>query len=552
MRLAILSLAALAAVAQTTISGPIKDATAANFNGTVAITLTTPSISGVNLGPYSRTITITNGQFCPTTSTCSNDFALYAGTYSVRYKQSSSGQEWSRTWTVTTSAANIRDIESSAPASPLSTFSYTLISGLTTGDLLYAASTGRATRLALGTSGYFLKAGATAPSWAALAASDVASGVFAIGRMIATPTASKCVQINSAGTAFEAAAAACGTGGGTWGSITGTLSSQTDLQTALDAKVAGASNLTTATRIMAVASAGTATESTATVSGSTITASLTGNASTATALAANGANCTAGQAANGVDAGGAAENCIDLAAAYAPLAKGVTNGDSHDHSGGDGAQIAYANVSGTPDLSGYVTSSDSRTFTNKTYDAEGTGNTLTTIERRWQAAAKCANGVAGPGFSLPASTTPTPTCQTGSNTLRATLDFPDSDGAYCVQDHFRLPGDWTGTIDMIVRYYGVGTTGSVVWQLYDTFVADAETGDPGWNTVQTVTDAAKGTTLQNNEATFTSVTTSGSSTSAAAGELMFWKLCRDRTHASDDATGVQSLLGVEWTTRRAQ
>ena len=36
---------------------------------------------------------------------------------------------------------------------------------------------------------------------------------------------------------------------------------------------------------------------------------------------------------------------------YAPLAEGVTNGDSHDHSGGDGAQIAYANLSGAPDLS---------------------------------------------------------------------------------------------------------------------------------------------------------------------------------------------------------
>ncbi len=35
---------------------------------------------------------------------------------------------------------------------------------------------------------------------------------------------------------------------------------------------------------------------------------------------------------------------------FAPAAKGVTNGDSHDHSGGDGAQIAYANLSGLPTL----------------------------------------------------------------------------------------------------------------------------------------------------------------------------------------------------------
>lgn len=32
-------------------------------------------------------------------------------------------------------------------------------------------------------------------------------------------------------------------------------------------------------------------------------------------------------------------------ALYAPIAKGVTNGDSHDHNGGDGAQIAHGNLS---------------------------------------------------------------------------------------------------------------------------------------------------------------------------------------------------------------
>lgn len=35
---------------------------------------------------------------------------------------------------------------------------------------------------------------------------------------------------------------------------------------------------------------------------------------------------------------------------YAPIAKGVTNGDAHDHNGGDGAQIAYATLSGLPTL----------------------------------------------------------------------------------------------------------------------------------------------------------------------------------------------------------
>ena len=37
---------------------------------------------------------------------------------------------------------------------------------------------------------------------------------------------------------------------------------------------------------------------------------------------------------------------------YAASAKGVTNGDGHDHNGGDGAQIAYSSLGGLPTLGG--------------------------------------------------------------------------------------------------------------------------------------------------------------------------------------------------------
>ena len=36
---------------------------------------------------------------------------------------------------------------------------------------------------------------------------------------------------------------------------------------------------------------------------------------------------------------------------YAPASQGVTNGNSHDHLGGDGGQIAYSSLSGLPTLS---------------------------------------------------------------------------------------------------------------------------------------------------------------------------------------------------------
>ncbi len=106
-------------------------------------------------------------------------------------------------------------------------------------------------------------------------------------------------------------------GAGTWGSITGTLSSQTDLQSALDLKATLASPTFTGT-----------------VSG--ITAAMVGlgsvdntadaakNVATAAALAANGANCSANQAAGGVSAAGASESCIDLPALYQPLDADLT------------------------------------------------------------------------------------------------------------------------------------------------------------------------------------------------------------------------------------
>jgi len=45
---------------------------------------------------------------------------------------------------------------------------------------------------------------------------------------------------------------------------------------------------------------------------------------------------------------GLSQGAADLL--YAPIAKGVTGGDAHDHSGGDVAQIAYASLSGRPTL----------------------------------------------------------------------------------------------------------------------------------------------------------------------------------------------------------
>jgi hypothetical protein len=131
-------------------------------------------------------------------------------------------------------------------------------------------------------------------------------------------------------------------------------------------------------------------------------------------------------------------------------------------------------------------------------------------------------------------------CVTGTNTQKGVLDFADSSNL-SAQLTYALPTTWTGTVDARIKWLTSATSGSVVWQLSTICVADAETDDPSFNTASTVTDAAKGTTLQTNDASITGVTATG----CAAGELLHLKIQRDSAHASDTLAATARLIGVE-------
>lgn len=197
-----------------------------------------------------------------------------------------------------------------------------------------------------------------------------------------------------------------------------------------------------------------------------------------------------------------------------------------------------------------VTTSTTDTFTNKTIDAEGTGNSITIPVKIWLPAVGCAGTTGTLMWDTLASNAPTATCSAGgteTTMMRGVADFPDSDGAYSLQQPILLPDDWAGAVDIKFLYRTTATTGNTVWQVATSCRADAEVDDAAFNTADALTaDAAKGTTNQLNTASKTGIATTG----CAAGELMHLKVLRDRTHASDTITGVISLVGVELTLRR--
>ena len=186
------------------------------------------------------------------------------------------------------------------------------------------------------------------------------------------------------------------------------------------------------------------------------------------------------------------------------------------------------------------------TLTNKTVDCEGTGNVCTQPRRLWFPAAGCNGSTAGPIWDLPASSPAVAACVTGTNTQKGVLEFADS-ASLSAQTTYLLPSTWTGAIDAKIKWVTTATSGDVVWQLSTICVADAETDDPAFNTASTVTDTAKGTTLQTNDATITGVTATG----CAAGELLHLKILRDSAHASDTLAATARLIGVELVIREA-
>jgi hypothetical protein len=192
-----------------------------------------------------------------------------------------------------------------------------------------------------------------------------------------------------------------------------------------------------------------------------------------------------------------------------------------------------------------------KTLTNTTLDAEGTGNVLTTVSEIPLPVVSCSGLTGSLIWDTLATLAPTPTCTAGTtNTtmMRGVADFPDTDGDYSIQQTTWLPEDWSGVVDAYFIWRTTATANNVVWQIQTACRANGEVDDLAWNTASTVTDAAAGTTLFLNTASIAGITTTG----CAAGELMHFRVLRNRTHASDTMAAAVSLAMVKLKVRRAQ
>jgi hypothetical protein len=184
------------------------------------------------------------------------------------------------------------------------------------------------------------------------------------------------------------------------------------------------------------------------------------------------------------------------------------------------------------------------TLTNKTLDVEGTGNTVTTVEKRYFPAAGCTQTAAGPAMDTPTSNFPTANCY-GTSYRYGALDFADS-ADQTASFHMELPADWTGNLDVKLIWFTSSTSVSGKWTVATVCrAADEDLLNPTYNAAQTITTTSSGTASAKTISSQTSVTMTG----CAAGETLIMKIGRDTT---DTSTAIHALYGAELTYRRAQ
>lgn len=197
----------------------------------------------------------------------------------------------------------------------------------------------------------------------------------------------------------------------------------------------------------------------------------------------------------------------------------------------------------------------SMTGTGLVYDAEGTNNTLTIPTKIQFNAGVCQNATASVGFSTPTTLGAAGGCHSvaaglGGGVAYGYAVFPTGGADTELHGQFELPSDWTGAVDVTLKWNSASTTANdVVWEIAFGCVGTGDTGagisfnDQAFTAVTNLDTTA----LRFNVATKTGITTTG----CAAGETAFFVIHRDTDTAGDTLDQAVNLISAVFTVRRA-
>ena len=139
---------------------------------------------------------------------------------------------------------------------------------------------------------------------------------------------------------------------------------------------------------------------------------------------------------------------------------------------------------------------------------------------------------------------PTYACSGGTNVESGLLNFLDSEVEQ-IYFEWKLPANWTSTVDVNVLWRTSVTSGNVQWLLETGCYANGESFDVTFNSPQTLTSTAQGTANRRNSVSQTGLTMTG----CAAGESFIFKFSRNPSAGGDTLTATASLIGVEFVYR---
>jgi hypothetical protein len=194
-----------------------------------------------------------------------------------------------------------------------------------------------------------------------------------------------------------------------------------------------------------------------------------------------------------------------------------------------------------------------KTLTNTTFDAEGTGNVLTIPTEIMFNAGVCQNATASVGFSTPSTLGAAGGCHTvaaaSGDPAYGFAIFPTGGADTELHGMFPLSSAWTGAIEAQITWNATSTTANdVVWEVAFGCVAAAEAATAiSFNETAFTADTNLGTTLQLNKTANTTLTTTG----CAAGEMAYFVIHRDTDTAGDTLDADVNLISIVFTVRKA-